>query len=107
MDCAASIIGIIGSASFAICSLPQVVKAVRTRSTKDISMCFLILSIIGTLFSAGYVIYTNVKFGIYQIPLYFNYAAGCSFILILFFPELTMLVMESFPLWIKPRSLFS
>lgn len=88
MDCAASIIGIIGSASFAICSLPQVVKAVRTRSTKDISMCFLILSIIGNVFSAGYVIYTNVKVGIYQIPLYFNYAAGCSFILILFFLKL-------------------
>ena len=85
MDCAASIIGILGASAFAVSSLPQVIKAIKTGSTKDISLLFLILSIIGNTLSSVYVLYTNVKSGLYQIPLYFNYAAGLSFILILFF----------------------
>ena len=76
-------IGGIGAAAFAFCSLPQVLKAYHTKSTRDISKTFIIFSIIGNVCSAMYILYTNIKAGIWQYPQYFNYSLALIFIIIL------------------------
>ena len=73
LDIIMLIIGYCGAAAFATCSLPQVIKAYKTKSTGDISIFFIILSIIGNLCSAGYIFYTNYISGMWQYPQYVNY----------------------------------
>jgi uncharacterized protein with PQ loop repeat len=79
------ICGILGAASFAVCSGPQVIKAIKTKSTKDISLFFIILSILGNVLSAIYIFYTNYIMGYWQIPQYFNYGTALTLIVILLF----------------------
>ena len=79
------ICGGIGAIAFAVCSLPQVIKAIKTKSTKDISLFFIILSIIGNVFSAIYIFYTNYIMNYWQIPQYFNYGTALTLIVILMF----------------------
>ena len=77
------IIGFIGAGAFATCSLPQVIKAYKTKSTGDLSMFFIILSIIGNLCSAAYIFWTNLKSGMGQYPQYVNYTLATILIFIL------------------------
>lgn len=79
------ICGGIGALAFATCSLPQVIKAFKTKSTKDISLFFIILSIIGNVFSAIYIFYTNYIMNYWQIPQYVNYGTAVTLIVILMF----------------------
>lgn len=77
------IIGFIGAGAFATCSLPQVIKAYKTKSTGDLSMFFIVLSIIGNLCSAAYIFWTNLKSGMWQYPQYVNYTLATILIFIL------------------------
>lgn len=83
LDIIMLIIGYCGAAAFATCSLPQVIKAYKTKSTGDISIFFIILSIIGNLCSAGYIFYTNYISGMWQYPQYVNYTLATIFIFVL------------------------
>ena len=69
-----NVIGAIGSLCFAFCLLPQVIEAYRDKSADGLSWLFLVLSICGNVASCGYVLWTNWLSGVYQYPLYFNYA---------------------------------
>lgn len=83
LDIIILIIGYCGAAAFATCSLPQVIKAYKTKSTGDISIFFIILSIIGNLCSAGYIFYTNYISGMWQYPQYVNYTLATILIFVL------------------------
>lgn len=74
-----------GAVFFAICALPQVIKAVKTKSTKDISYFYIYFSIFGNIFSAIYILYTNYTNGFWQYPQYFNYGTALSLIIILLY----------------------
>ena len=74
-----------GAVFFAICALPQVIKAVKTKSTKDISYFYIYFSIFGNIFSAIYIFYTNYSNGFWQYPQYFNYGIALSLIIILLY----------------------
>jgi uncharacterized protein with PQ loop repeat len=83
LDTIMLLIGYTGALAFAVCSLPQVIKAYKTKSTGDISIFFIILSIIGNLCSAAYIFYTNYISGMWQYPQYVNYTLATIFIFIL------------------------
>ena len=68
--------GILGAFFFAINLLPQIIKCYRTKSCKDISRMFLVFAFCGNIFSAVFVLYTNMKTGLWQYPIYFNYATA-------------------------------
>ena len=74
-----------GAVFFAICALPQVIKAVKTKSTKDLSYFYIYFSIFGNIFSAIYIFYTNYSNGFWQYPQYFNYGIALSLIIILLY----------------------
>jgi uncharacterized protein with PQ loop repeat len=75
----------LGALFFAICALPQVIKAVKTKSTKDISYFYIYFSIFGNIFSAIYIFYTNYTNGFWQYPQYFNYGTALLLIIILLY----------------------
>lgn len=77
------LVGILGALFFAICALPQVIKAVKTKSTKDISYFYIYFSILGNIFSAIYIFYTNYTNGFWQYPQYFNYGTALLLIIVL------------------------
>ena len=68
LDTIMLLIGYTGALAFAVCSGPQVIKAYKTKSTGDISIFFIILSIIGNLCSGGYIFYTNLISGMWKYP---------------------------------------
>lgn len=74
-----------GAVFFAICALPQVIKAIKTKSTKDISYFYIYFSIFGNIFSAIYIFYTNYTNGFWQYPQYFNYGTALLLIIILLY----------------------
>ena len=74
-----------GAVFFAICALPQVIKAVKTKSTKDISYFYIYFSIFGNIFSAIYIFYTNYTNSFWQYPQYFNYGTALLLIIILLY----------------------
>jgi len=78
-----SIIGVIGAGAFALCALPQVIKSYKKKSTSDISIMFILLSMMGNIFSSIYVFYVNSCTGVFQYPLYFNYAIALTLMIIL------------------------
>ncbi|MBO7692227.1 MAG: PQ-loop repeat-containing protein [Methanobrevibacter sp.] len=73
----------LGAICFASCALPQVIKALKTKSTNDISLFYIILSIFGNIFSAIYIFGTNYISGYWQWPQYFNYGTALTLIIIL------------------------
>ena len=77
-----------GAVFFAICALPQVIKAVKTKSTKDLSYFYIYFSIFGNIFSAIYIFYTNYSNGFWQYPQYFNYGIALSLIIILLYVKI-------------------
>ncbi len=68
--------GILGAFFFAINLAPQIFKCYRTKSCKDISGMFLVFAFCGNIFSAVFVFYTNMKTGLWQYPIYFNYGVA-------------------------------
>lgn len=78
-----TIIGFIGALAFASCTGPQILRVLKRKSTADISMLFIILSLIGNLCSASYIFYTNLLSGLWQIPQYLNYSIATSLVVTL------------------------
>ena len=78
-----TIIGFIGAGCFALCTGPQILRVLKRKSTADISLLFIILSLIGNICSATYIFYTNLLSGLWQIPQYFNYTVATSLVITL------------------------
>lgn len=78
-----TVIGAIGALSFALCALPQINKTLKTEDASGISFGFIILSLIGNIFSSVYVAYTDFLSGIWQIPLFLNYGTALFLMIIL------------------------
>ena len=83
MDILFTIIGFIGAGAFASCTLPQILRVLKRKSTADISLLFILLSLLGNLTSASYILYTNIQQGFWQWPQYFNYAIATSLVITL------------------------
>lgn len=74
------ICGWIGSLMLALRAIPQLIKCIRTKSGKDISLTFLLMWIVGNILSIVYVVHSN------DIPLLLN------FILNTIIPSLILIV---------------
>lgn len=83
MDIFFTIIGFIGAFCFASCTLPQILRVRERKSTADISLLFILLSLLGNLTSASYILYTNIQGGFWQIPQYFNYTIATTLVITL------------------------
>lgn len=77
------LIGCLGSCAFALNLLPQVIKAIKTKSTKDISYAFLYFAYTGNICSCTFVFYSNFVSNFWQYPLYFNYCTATILTIIL------------------------
>lgn len=68
---------------FGFCTLPQILRVLKRKSTADISLLFILLSLGGNLCSATYIFYTNWVSGYWQIPQYFNYTIATTLVVTL------------------------
>ena len=82
-----TVVGFIGAGAFACCTAPQILKALRRKKTGDISMLFIVLSLIGNICSASYILWTNIQASYWQWPQYFNYSIATTMVV-------TLLVMK-------------
>lgn len=78
-----TILGFIGAGCFALCTAPQILRVLKRKSTADISLLFILLSLGGNLCSATYIFYTNWVSGYWQIPQYFNYTIATTLVITL------------------------
>lgn len=83
METLFTIIGFIGAGAFASCTAPQIIRVLKRKSTADISLLFILLSLLGNLASASYILYTNIQSGFWQIPQYFNYTIATTLVITL------------------------
>lgn len=73
------LVGWIGGVCFALCAVPQAVKAWRSRSTDDLSWGFLGMWLVGEICMLAYVIPTG------NAPLLFNYAGNLVCLLVIIY----------------------
>ena len=78
-----TVLGFIGAGCFALCTFPQILRVLKRKSTADISLLFILLSLGGNLCSATYIFYTNWVSGYWQIPQYFNYTIATTLVVTL------------------------
>lgn len=78
-----TIIGFLAAICFGFCTLPQILRVKKRKSTADISLLFVLLSLLGNLMSASYILYTNIQQGFWQWPQYFNYATATTLVVTL------------------------
>jgi len=78
-----TVLGFIGAGCFALCTAPQILRVLKRKSTADISLLFILLSLGGNLCSASYIFYTNWVSGYWQIPQYFNYTIATTLVVTL------------------------
>lgn len=78
-----TILGFIGAGCFALCTAPQILRVLKRKSTADISLLFILLSLGGNMCSATYIFYTNWVSGYWQIPQYFNYTIATTLVITL------------------------
>jgi uncharacterized protein with PQ loop repeat len=78
-----TVLGFVGAACFALCTAPQILRVLKRKSTADISLLFILLSLGGNLCSATYIFYTNWCYGYWQIPQYFNYTIATTLVVTL------------------------
>lgn len=76
-------IGMSAALCFGFCTLPQILRVLKRKSTADISLLFILLSLLGNLASASYILYTNIQGGFWQIPQYFNYTIATTLVVTL------------------------
>lgn len=75
--------GLAGALCFASCTLPQIIRVLKRKSTADISLLFIVLSLFGNLFSASYILYTNIQADYWQWPQYVNYSIATTLVITL------------------------
>lgn len=78
-----TIMGLAGALCFASCTLPQIIRVLKRKSTADISLLFIVLSLFGNLFSASYILYTNIQADYWQWPQYVNYSIATTLVITL------------------------
>lgn len=78
-----TIIGFLAAGCFAFCTLPEILHVKKRKSTSDVSLLFVLLSLLGNLMSASYILYTNIQQGFWQIPQYFNYSIATTLVITL------------------------
>lgn len=76
-------LGMLAALCFGFCTLPQILRVLKRKSTADISLLFILLSLLGNLASASYILYTNIQGGFWQIPQYFNYTIATTLVVTL------------------------
>ena len=69
--------GWIGSLLFATCGLPQAVNCIKTGNANGLTWTFLILWLLGEIFTLPYIIYSG------QSPLIINYGLNFCFVVII------------------------
>lgn len=75
--------GLAGALCFASCTLPQIIRVLKRKSTADISLLFIVLSLFGNIFSASYILYTNIQADYWQWPQYVNYSIATTLVITL------------------------
>ena len=65
-------LGIVLSISFSVAYIPQIVKMIRRKSSKDVSLIMLLINALGYYCGLGYVLLKGVD----AYWLVFNYTAG-------------------------------
>lgn len=78
-----TILGVASALAFGLCNLPQILRARKRKSTGDISLLFILLSLLGNLCAASYIIYSNIQADFYQWPQYLNYAIATTLVITL------------------------
>lgn len=78
-----TILGVASALAFGLCNLPQILRARKRKSTGDISLLFILLSLLGNLCAASYIIYSNIQADFYQWPQYMNYAIATTLVITL------------------------
>lgn len=67
------LIGWFGGISLSLSALPQAVHTFKTKTTKGLSMSFIMLWLVGELFTIVYLVIHDFETQDYQLPLYLNY----------------------------------
>lgn len=76
IDLVFSLFGTIGAACFALCSLPQIAKCLREGHASGVSWGFVIMGIGGNVFSAAYLVRSDILAGTTHWPIYANYTVA-------------------------------
>jgi len=76
-------LGFLSAICFGLCTLPQILRVRKRKSTADISMLFILMSLVGNLSAASYIIYSNIQADFYQWPQYLNYSVATTLVIIL------------------------
>lgn len=77
------VVGLVGSLAFAVVSLPILLESLRKHTSKNISVPYLVLTLVGNIFTFTFVIYTTITTGVFLLPLYVNYVSAITITLIL------------------------
>lgn len=75
------IIGILGNLFFGMKSLPQVIRSIKTKSTKDLSSLMLLSDFLGNIFCAFFIYQTTTTT---LWPQFVNYFLASLWLIILF-----------------------
>ena len=78
-----TVLGVASALAFGLCNLPQILRARKRKSTGDISLLFILLSLLGNICAASYIIYSNIQADFYQWPQYLNYAIATTLVVTL------------------------
>ena len=76
-------LGFLSAICFGLCTLPQILRVRKRKSTADISMLFILMSLVGNLSAASYIIYSNIQANFYQWPQYLNYSVATTLVITL------------------------
>lgn len=76
-------LGFLSAICFGLCTLPQILRVRKRKSTADISLLFILMSLIGNLSAASYIIYSNIQANFYQWPQYLNYSVATTLVVTL------------------------
>ena len=78
-----TILGFLSAICFGLCTLPQILRVRKRKSTADISLLFILMSLVGNLSAASYIIYSNIQANFYQWPQYLNYSVATTLVVTL------------------------
>jgi uncharacterized protein with PQ loop repeat len=76
-------LGFLSAICFGLCTLPQILRVRKRKSTADISLLFILMSLVGNLSAASYIIYSNIQANFYQWPQYLNYSVATTLVITL------------------------
>jgi uncharacterized protein with PQ loop repeat len=81
------LLGWIGGIFLSICAFPQVYKTYNEHSATGLSLWMLILWWVGEVCTLGYVLYTNIQVGDFQLPLIINYIVNIVMVVYLIYAK--------------------